>query len=185
MMHGSANVVPTTLFYHSQGCRLGWGYDAVPEAEQLRFFKYTLLPESHWHPEAKQWSALAHSVQVRTQLQKTAVDVMVDYINQLWSVCGPIISSLQQPPHDQQSLRLTVCFPPGWPDDLFQQALRNSVLSNYTMRPVTEADAAMQCVLSKVAGGAMENINLEVGRFPFYCVSPLCHPVYSQSANSH
>lgn len=180
-------MVPTTLFYNSQGLPLGCGYDAIPGAEQLRFFKYTLLPESHWHPEAKQWSALAHSVQVRTQLQKTAVDVMIDYINQFWSVCGPRIRYLQQSPDDQQSLRLTVGFPPGWPEDLFQQALRNSVLLNSKceMRLITEADAAMEYVLSKVADGTMGNIDLKVGRFPFYCVSPLCHPVYSQSANSH
>ncbi|OIW22916.1 hypothetical protein CONLIGDRAFT_719475 [Coniochaeta ligniaria NRRL 30616] len=163
-----SSVVPTALLYNNQGIPLGWGYDAIPGAQQLRFFKYSLLPEDHWHPEAKQWYALAQSVQVRTQLQKTAVDVMVDYINQLWSVCGPYIRSSHLPRHGQQSLALIVGFPPGWPEDAFQQALRNSVLVNSRCERVliTEADAAMEFVLSKVADGtmrSMRNIDLKIG----------------------
>ena len=171
-------MVPTVLFYDNQNTPVGWGYDEVVGAKKLRFFKYSMLHEDDWHPDASNWSVLIDSVKARKQLQMKTVDVLADYINKLWSACeGPVRKLV----YEECALKVIMTFPTGWPQYLFQQAFNKSVLSslasNSTLMLLTEAEAAMTSILSSYSCGKLCDIDIQVCSTPFILSSYLFHPL--------
>ncbi|KAI2607909.1 hypothetical protein GGR54DRAFT_395768 [Hypoxylon sp. NC1633] len=155
----SSHVVPTVLYYEDQDHKtpVGWGHDVVPGAKQLRLFKYSLLHEDDWHHDTKDWSVLVDSIKARKQLQKKAVDVMVDYINKLWEACQPQIKPVLNELLDDYgtcSLKFVMTYPKGWQPHQFQEVFNKSILSRLahdsTMTLLTEAEAAAYFVLDSL-----------------------------------
>ena len=174
-----SDVVPTVLFYNNQNTPVGWGFDEVVGATELRFFKYSMLHEDDWHPDASNWSVLKDSVKTRKQLQMKTVDVLVDYINKLWSVCQVQVRDTTDYVSDKCALKVIMTFPKGWPQYQFQQAFNKSVLSslasNSTLMLLTEAEAAMASILSIYGRPETSDVDIQVCSTPFILSSYLFH----------
>jgi hypothetical protein len=114
--HSYSCTVPTALCYNGHGKVASWGHGIPEVATPLRFFKYSMLHEDDWLPEARTWPVLADAVLARRSVQKKANDVMIDYMNQLWRAVqfGPLENVLQQANPDSCSLRFVVTYPSGW-----------------------------------------------------------------------
>ena len=174
-------MVPTVLFYNNQNTPVGWGFDEVVGATELRFFKYSMLYEDDWHPDASSWSVLIDSVKARKQLRMKTVDVLVDYINKLWSVCEVQVRRTTGYVYDECALKVIMTFPKGWPQDQFQRAFDKSVLSSLASNPtlilLTEAEAAMAAILSAYGRSKTCGVDIQVCSIPFILSSYLFHPL--------
>lgn len=172
-------MVPTVLFYANRNMPVGWGYDEVVGAKLLRFFKYSILHEDDWHPDASSWSIFLDSVKARKQLQMKAVDVLADYINKLWSACEGQVKQGTEYKHNKSALKVILTFPKGWPQYQFQQAFNKSVLSglssNSTLMLLTEAEAAMACILDFYSHPRSGDVDIQVCSLPVVFFQYLSH----------
>ncbi|KAI0139600.1 actin-like ATPase domain-containing protein [Hypoxylon sp. NC0597] len=73
---------PTELFYeHDQ---VMWGYGIPADAEPIRWFKLLLLKEEDLAPELRRAEYLLRAQKVLREYNKTAVDLIADYLKCLW-----------------------------------------------------------------------------------------------------
>jgi len=137
----------------------------------LRFSKYSLLHEDEWLPEAKMWDVLASTVQARKQVGNKAVEVFGDYTTQLWNACLPqLMKDLPNGIRRGDCVRgLVLTYPAGWPTHMFEEAVKNAILSsstyeNCTVTFITEAEAAVDAITQDATSGLVNCVELQVGR---------------------
>lgn len=73
---------PTELFYeHDQ---IMWGYGIPPDADPVRWFKLLLLKEEDLEEEFRTSEILLRGRRMLRENEKTAVDLIADYLRELW-----------------------------------------------------------------------------------------------------
>ena len=73
---------PTELFYN--GSDIKWGYDIPRDAEPLRWFKLLLLQEEDLNRNVQSSEFLRHGRQYLKDNDKSAVDLIADYLRLIW-----------------------------------------------------------------------------------------------------
>ncbi|KAL2815593.1 hypothetical protein BDW59DRAFT_166740 [Aspergillus cavernicola] len=73
---------PTELFYGFD--EVMWGYDIPANADPVRWFKLLLLRDEDLAPELRKSDFVLRGRKMLGELNKTAVDVIADYLRALW-----------------------------------------------------------------------------------------------------
>ncbi|KAH8203365.1 hypothetical protein TruAng_002460 [Truncatella angustata] len=75
--------VPTELWYNDAG-EPAWGYSIPADGDPFRWFKLLLLHIEDLDPELREFSFLAKARNMLKESEKTAVDLVSDYLRLLW-----------------------------------------------------------------------------------------------------
>jgi hypothetical protein len=73
--------VPTVISYNNDGSICHWGFDVEPDERQFRWFKFLLEP---YHKNTEKVDFVYKSRELLDELNKTAVQVVSDYLGCVW-----------------------------------------------------------------------------------------------------
>ncbi|KAL3474643.1 hypothetical protein BJX99DRAFT_231373 [Aspergillus californicus] len=73
---------PSEIFYEHG--KLMWGYDIPPDADPVKWFKLLLLREEDLDPKLRASEFVLRGRKMLRELDKTATDVIADYLRALW-----------------------------------------------------------------------------------------------------
>ncbi|KAB5542554.1 hypothetical protein GE09DRAFT_1244906 [Coniochaeta sp. 2T2.1] len=106
---------PTELYYDEN--RVLWGYSIPADAEPLRWFKLLLLRDCDLTPEMRRSGILARATALLTEKNKTAVEVIGDYLRGLWKhVTTTIERARSKSVIDALKFHVVITVPAIWPD---------------------------------------------------------------------
>ncbi|RDA89231.1 hypothetical protein CP532_0588 [Ophiocordyceps camponoti-leonardi (nom. inval.)] len=154
--HGDKKKVLTTLLYgddEDDDQKLSWGYEISPKDVPLKWFKLLLIDDQDLPPHIRHSS---HLKDAKLQMEKSnrhVVEVVGDYIKQLWKVSLEDIEySMSKTELASMTFHLTVTVPAIWPlyaRNRMQQALAHAgVLSDKSVLGfVSEPEAAAVAVV--------------------------------------
>lgn len=111
--------VPTRILY--TGDRIKWGFDISPEEKPIEWFKLLLLqPKDMKQPfvddKIKDFSYIEDARKELRRLNKTAEDVVADYLKLLWQhILADIKREFGPAAVDSQPFRVVMTYPAIWP----------------------------------------------------------------------
>ncbi|KAH8903396.1 actin-like ATPase domain-containing protein [Coniochaeta sp. PMI_546] len=162
---------PTELFY-DQG-RIMWGYSIPADAEPFRWFKLLLLRDSDLTPEMKRSKILDRQNIMLAEQNKTATDIIADYLQGLWKhIMATIVRARSKSVIDALKFHVVITVPAIWPDyarkDMREAAKKAGILDD---RPSGETtlDFAPEPEAAALASLWDRTANLEKGDVYMIC----------------
>lgn len=76
--------VPSTVFYDKDTGGMSWGYNIPSDVEPLHWLKLLLLEYSDLPKDQQQSTRLRNAREMLESLGKTAVEVIADYLREIW-----------------------------------------------------------------------------------------------------
>jgi len=106
---------PTEIFYDDN--RTFWGYSIPADSEPLRWFKLLLLREADLTPEMRRSNILLRTTTILAEKQKTAIDVIADYLRGFWKhTITTIERARSRSVIDALKFHVVITVPAIWPD---------------------------------------------------------------------
>ncbi len=106
--------VPSKMFYKDNQIR--WGFNIPPEEKPLQWFKLLLLREEDLDAGIRGSPYIKEAREMLKKLNKTAEDVVSDYLGLLWKhLLRAIQRVLGQASVDGMPFRVVITFPAIWP----------------------------------------------------------------------
>ncbi|MCJ1346745.1 hypothetical protein MMC31_004963 [Peltigera leucophlebia] len=177
---------PTELLYEDE--RLMWGYAIPPDADPIRWFKPLLLREEDLTAELRGSEFLLRARKALRESQKTATDLIADYLGALWRhILDTIYKARGKSVIEAMTFHVVITVPAIWKDyarqGMEEAARKSGILdprlagpTTLTFAPEPEAAAlATLCengrsinvgdvfVICDAGGGTVDLISYEVG----------------------
>ncbi|RCI14700.1 hypothetical protein L249_6937 [Ophiocordyceps polyrhachis-furcata BCC 54312] len=127
LAHGDKKKVLTTILYGDNHRQLSWGYEILPKDVPLKWFKLLLIDDEDLPPHIRDSSQLKEAKLQMQTANRHVVQVIGDYIKQLWKVSYQDIErSMGRKQLASVHFHLMVTVPAIWPlyaRNRMQQAL--------------------------------------------------------------
>lgn len=135
---------PTELFYEDE--HLMWGYTIPPDADPIRWFKLLLLREEDLTAELRASEFLLRARKIIRESQKTATDLIADYLGALWRhILDTIHKARGKPVLEALIFHVVITVPAIWKDyarqSMEEAARKSGILDNRPAGPTTLAFA--------------------------------------------
>lgn len=134
---------PTELFYEDG--RLMWGYTIPLDADPIRCFKL-LLHEDDLPPGIRESEILLRARKRIRESQKTAIDLIADYLGALWRHILDTINRARQPVIEALKFHVVITVPAIWKDyarqSMEKAAEKSGILAPRRAGPTTLALAS-------------------------------------------
>jgi hypothetical protein len=141
--------VPSKIIYDLRGKVVGWGFACASEGTfQVQWFKLLLSDEAR----EKGGGKVAEAQAVLQRLKKEPVDVVADYLEQLWRhAVEQIELKLTRIAFDNMDLRIVLTVPANWDHNAQERTKKAAIKAGITARRslgtpalklVTEPEAA-------------------------------------------
>lgn len=141
--------VPSKIIYDSRGKVVGWGFACASEGTfEVQWFKLLLSDEAR----EKGGGKVAEAQAVLQRLKKEPVDVVADYLEQLWRhAVEQIELKLTRIAFDNMDLRIVLTVPANWDHKAQERTKKAAIKAGITARRslgtpalklVTEPEAA-------------------------------------------
>ena len=135
---------PTELFYEDG--RLMWGYIIPPDADPFRWFKLLLLREEDLTTELRGSEFLLRARKVLRESEKTATDLIADYLGALWShILDTIHKARGKSVIEAMTFHVVITVPAIWKDyarhGMREAARQSGILDTRIAGPTTLAFA--------------------------------------------
>lgn len=134
---------PTELFYEDG--RLMWGYTIPLDADPIRCFKL-LLHEDDLPPGIRESEILLRARKRIRECQKTAIDLIADYLGALWRHILDTINRARQPVIEALKFHVVITVPAIWKDyarqSMEKAAEKSGILAPRRAGPTTLALAS-------------------------------------------
>lgn len=145
----NSDKVPSRIIYDSHGRVVGWGFACASEKTiQVQWFKLLLSDEAREGGGAK----VAEAQAVLRRLKKEPVDVVADYLEQLWlHAVEQIELKLTRIAFENMDLRIVLTVPANWDHKAQERTKKAAIKAGITARRshgtptlklVTEPEAA-------------------------------------------
>lgn len=111
--------VPTRILYTGDGIK--WGFNISPEEKPIEWFKLLLLrsqdlKQSFLDDKTKDYSYIEDAQKELKRLNKSAEDVVADYLKLLWQhILAEMKTELGEAAVDSQPFRVVMTYPAIWP----------------------------------------------------------------------
>lgn len=156
---------PTELFYEDD--ELLWGFEVPMDADPVRWFKLLLLKEEDLDDDVKASEPLLRARKMLRENNKTAVDLVADYLRKLWQhTLQDIIDDRKEYIVDALRLHVVITVPAIWKGyarQAMETAARQAGIlaprsaGNTTLSFAPEPEAAALATLSEPGRRYQEN----------------------------
>jgi molecular chaperone DnaK (HSP70) len=139
--------VPSTISYEN-GKVQRWGYSNRPKDETMKWFKILLEPSHKYNDEVKE---IKDSSTLLAQLNKSAEEVVADYLRILWDYTMEDIRKEVKEDNWKRdyALKVVITVPAMWSDAAKEKTRRSALMAgmpdNITM--ITEPEAAALSII--------------------------------------
>jgi molecular chaperone DnaK (HSP70) len=155
--------VPTRLHYGNaaKGTEISWGYTVSPNArgKTLEWFKLLLLNENDLPDDIRGSPIIQQARQALKDANKTAVQVIADYLRELWVFCSQRITSAAGAAiWTKNRIQVVMTIPAIWKADAKSKMREAATRAGILGRPgtvldfVTEPEAAALATLTDMEG---------------------------------
>lgn len=162
---------PTELFYEDN-C-LMWGYTVPSDADPIRWFKLLLLQQEDLPEELRESEFLLRARKMIKKSQKTATDLIADYLGALWRhILETIREARGETVLEALPFHVVITVPAIWKDyarDGMRDAARNSGILDSRTAGTTTLALAPEPEAAALASLYEERPNIKVGDIFVIC----------------
>jgi molecular chaperone DnaK (HSP70) len=158
---------PSAILYlgeqEEQGGSSTWGYNIRSEENPLRWFKLLLIDEGDLQPNLRGSPLISSARRELTSLNKTAIEVIADYLRMLWGhTTKQITRALSEDIFNNSGLVISITLPAIWPD--YAQARMREAVSLAGILDSREAGDTVLRFISEPEAAALATIQDMEGR---------------------
>jgi molecular chaperone DnaK (HSP70) len=154
---------PTTIHYGNNASEISWGYGVPLSQEPLQWFKLLLLNDADVPEHLRHSGHLKRAKDMLREQNKTAVDVIGDYLGLLWKhVLNNVMKTLGKTAVNRTPFHVVITVPAIWKGyacaKMREAAIKGGILSERSCGPTTlgfisEPESAARSTLADMGGG--------------------------------